>query len=151
MRQLIRVEPLETTAIEVHGAKFVVPTEVEILRIRAVLILKRNATRDCLDTAALIDDMGREDTVEALERFDLLYPQPNAQFALTPLQVQLADPLPYDLDALELPKYKDLDPKWHDWHNVTGACRQCSIWILQDIITAQRTIRGALGEEPRPG
>ncbi len=137
IRQLIRAAPLETTAIEVRGAKLVVPTEAEILRIKAVLILKRNATRDYLDTAALLDDMGRGDTVEALKRFDLLYPQPNGQSALQQLQVQLADPLPYDLDALELPKYKDLDPKWHDWHNVTAACRQCSIWILEDIFTAQ--------------
>ncbi len=46
VRQLIRDEPLETTQIEYRGVKLTVPTEAEILRIKGVLILKRNATRD---------------------------------------------------------------------------------------------------------
>ena len=35
-----------------------VPTEGEILRIKGVLILRRNATRDYLDFVALADRMG---------------------------------------------------------------------------------------------
>lgn len=138
IRQLIRKEPLETVILNIQGAKLSVPTEAEILRIKAVLILKRNATRDYLDVAALVDNLGRLRTVEALERFDVLYPQQNGQSALQQLQVQLADPLPYDLDVSELPKYKNLDPRWHTWKNVVTACRQCSNWILEDIVRQER-------------
>ncbi|MDX9866120.1 MAG: hypothetical protein RBT34_15055, partial [Anaerolineaceae bacterium] len=55
IRQLIRDVPLETAEIEHKGEKITVPTESEILRIKAVLILKRNATRDYLDFVALAD------------------------------------------------------------------------------------------------
>jgi hypothetical protein len=46
VRQLIRQQPLETMALNHQGERLTVPTEAEILRIKAVLILKRNATRD---------------------------------------------------------------------------------------------------------
>ncbi|RPJ79974.1 MAG: hypothetical protein EHM18_19235, partial [Acidobacteria bacterium] len=58
VRQLIRDEPLETTQVECFGHHVTVPTEAEILRIKAVLILMRNATRDYLDFAAHADHMG---------------------------------------------------------------------------------------------
>jgi len=53
VRQLIREEPLETTQIEYQGQTITLPTEAEMLRIKAVLILQRNATRDYLDFVAL--------------------------------------------------------------------------------------------------
>jgi hypothetical protein len=66
VRQLIREEPLETTEVEYFGSKVTVPTEAEILRIKGVLILKRNATRDYLDFAALADHMGTQNFADAL-------------------------------------------------------------------------------------
>src|SRR4030095_6398171 len=51
VRQLIREQPLETQEVTVGGLRLVVPTEEELLRLKAVLILKRNATRDYLDFA----------------------------------------------------------------------------------------------------
>lgn len=69
IRQLIRDEPLETTVIDFHGDKLTLPTEAEILRIKGVLILRRNATRDYLDFAALADHMGDDRVVESLQRF----------------------------------------------------------------------------------
>ncbi|NNN12877.1 MAG: hypothetical protein HKL81_03895 [Acidimicrobiaceae bacterium] len=134
IRQLIRQEPLETTTVRVGKHQITVPTEAELLRIKAVLILRRNATRDYLDTAALINHLGRPQTTEALSRFDILYPQANGQSALQQLEVQLVKPLPYDLDATELPRYKNLDPKWHKWETVVSACMECAIWIQSDII-----------------
>lgn len=53
VRQLVRDEPLETTRVEYFGQTLKVPTEAEILRIKGVLILRRNATRDYLDFVAL--------------------------------------------------------------------------------------------------
>ena len=85
-----------------------------MLRIKAVLILKRNATRDYLDFAALADCLGDDDMTLALRSFDSIYPQPNGESALQQLQIQLATPLPYDLDAVNLGEYKHLAKKWHD-------------------------------------
>lgn len=74
VRQLIREQPLETTTLIHNGERLTVPTENEILRIKAVLILKRNATRDYLDFVALADYLGEEKTISALESFDNLIP-----------------------------------------------------------------------------
>ena len=133
VRQLLRDEPLETTQIECFGHKLTVPTEAEILRIKAVLILKRNATRDYLDFVALADHMGEEKFVEALRQFDRLYPQPNEESALQQLQIQLAKPLPYDLEGFHLAEYKHLDPRWHDWMTVQAACTNCGTLIFDRI------------------
>jgi hypothetical protein len=130
VRQLIRDKPLETIQIEYMGEMITVPTEAEILRIKGVLILKRNATRDYLDFAALAGHMGDEKITEALRSFDHLYPQPNEESALQQLQIQLANPLPYDLDELDLTEYKNLDPRWHNWQAVKVMCAECAIIIF---------------------
>lgn len=134
VRQLIREEPLETTSIEYLGQELTVPTEAEILRIKGVLILKRNATRDYLDFVALAEHMGAEKMVEALRPFDRLYPQPNDESALQQLQIQLAEPLPYDLEELNLAEYKNLDPRWRDWDAVKAACADYAILIFDRIV-----------------
>jgi hypothetical protein len=134
VRQLIRDEPLETTQIECLGFKLTVPTKAEILRIKGVLILRRNATRDYLDFVALSSKMGDEKIVEALLPFDRLYPQPNEESALMQLQIQLANPLPYDLEEVSLSEYKNLDPLWHDWELVKKACVRLSILIFDQVV-----------------
>lgn len=144
IRQLIRDEPLETTVLDYHGDRLTIPTRAEILRIKAVLILKRNATRDYLDFVALADHMGDEQVVEALGRFDALYPQDSGESPLQQLQVQLANPLPYDLEEVELPEYKNLDPKWHDWNNVKAACVHCSLVIFERTCVADIENHGDL-------
>ena len=63
IRQLIRDTPLETVRIAYQSEKITVPTEAEILRIKGVLILKRNATRDYLDFVALADHLGAETAI----------------------------------------------------------------------------------------
>jgi hypothetical protein len=77
VRQLIRDEPLETTVMAYHGERITLPSEAEILRIKGLLILKRNATRDYLDFIALADHLGDEHMSLALQPFDRLYQQPN--------------------------------------------------------------------------
>ena len=98
VRQLIRDEPLETTTIEHRGTVLAIPTEAEILRIKGVLVLRRNATRDYLDFAALATRMGEASAARALKPFDSLYPQDNGESPLQQLHVQLASAQPYDLD-----------------------------------------------------
>lgn len=134
VRQLIRDEPLETTAIDFQGETLTLPTEAEMLRIKGVLVLRRNATRDYLDFVALADHMGREQIVLALRPFDRLYPQPNDESALQQLQVQLANPLPYDLEAMNLAEYKNLGPRWHNWQTVKAACVDCANLIFDQIV-----------------
>jgi hypothetical protein len=141
VRQLIRDQPLDTTVIERFGQKLTVPTLPEMLRIKAVLILNRNATRDYLDFAALADRMGQDETVLALRSFDAFYPQPNGESALQQLQIQLAGPMPYDLDKVDLAEYKHLAARWQHWINVQSACSVCAVLIFDRII-------GGEGAEP---
>lgn len=130
IRQLIREQPLETTTVEYQGATLTVPTEAEILRIKAVLILKRNATRDYLDFVALANHLGNEQTVQALSVLDELYPQLSGESALQQLQIQLANPLPYDLESVDLSEYKHLIDRWRDWNAVRDACIRVATLLL---------------------
>jgi hypothetical protein len=134
VRQLIREQPLDTNEIERFGQRLTVPTLAEMLRIKAVLILKRNTTRDYLDFAALFNRLGDEDATSALRSFDSLYPQPNGESALQQLQIQLASPLPYDLDEVNLAEYKHLALEWQDWSAVQSACAACATLIFDRII-----------------
>lgn len=134
VRQLIRDEPLETAVVDYHGARITVPTEGEILRIKGVLILKRNATRDYLDFVALADHMGDENVACALQSFDRLYQQDNGELPLQQLQVQLANALPYDLEETELSEYKNLNSRWHDWQVVKAACSHLSTRIFDRVM-----------------
>lgn len=131
VRQLIRSSPLETTQLVVSGKNITVPTESEILRIKGILILKRNATRDYLDLAALADHMGKNAFLSAIARFDELYPQPNNDSALLQLQVQLAEPLPYDLEETNIEEYKNLRDDWKDWKRVRSVCVELALSIFE--------------------
>lgn len=122
IRQLIRNEPLETTAMDCQGQRITLPTESEMLRIKGVLILKRNATRDYLDFVALADRLGDAGVAQALQPFDRLYRQVDGESPLQQLQLQLANALPYDLEETELSEYKNLAARWHDWQVVKAAC-----------------------------
>ena len=134
VRQLIRDEPLETVQVEYEGEKITLPTEAEMLRIKGVLILRRNATRDYLDFVAQADHMGAESVTAALRPFDRLYPQPNAESALQQLQIQLANPLPYDLEELDLAEYKNLAARWRNWRTVKAACADYATLIFDHIV-----------------
>jgi len=134
VRQLIRVEPLETVQVEYQGEKITLPTEAEMLRIKGALILQRNATRDYLDFVALSDHLGIEKMIASLQSFDYLYPQPNQESALQQLQIQLANPAPYDLEELNLAEYKNLAARWRNWQIVKTACADCATLIFDRIV-----------------
>lgn len=145
VRQLIREEPLESTRVDHAGRKINVPTPAEILRIKAVLVLKRNATRDYIDFAALAHGIGEDRVVEALLPFDRLYPQPANQSALQQLQIQLANPMPFDLEETRLPEYKHLAPQWHDWQSIKDVCVSASILIFDRVLPALKPKRHTPG------
>lgn len=127
VRQMIREQPLETQEVAIGGVRLAVPTEEELLRIKGVLILRRNATRDYLDFAALAERIGQARISEALARLDQLYPQPSGESALQQLQVQLANPVPFDLENTDLSEYRRLHPKWHDWSRVKEVCATIAV------------------------
>jgi hypothetical protein len=137
VRQLIRDAPLETTVMYYHGEPITLPTEEEILRIKGVLILKRNATRDYLDFVALADHMGDARMALALHSFDRLYQQANGESPLQQLQVQLANAMPYDLEETELSEYKSLNARWHDWSTVSAACAHVATVIFDRVCDMQ--------------
>lgn len=134
IRQLIREQPLETGQVEIAGCQITLPTAEEMLRIKAVLILRRNATRDYLDFAALAEHLGDERMLAALRSFDELYPQVNGESALLQLQIQLAEPIPYDLDTVNLSEYKNVAPRWQTWESVEEFCQRCATLIFDRIL-----------------
>jgi hypothetical protein len=134
IRQLMREAPLETQEVEASGVRLCLPTPAEILRIKAVLILRRNATRDYVDLAALADHLGFSAAVMGLREFDSLYPQPDGGSALQQLAIQLATPQPFDLEGTRLAEYKNLDPRWHDWLAVCGVLAELAARILDEIL-----------------
>ena len=52
-----------------------------------------------------------------------------AQIA-TQLAKQLAEPVPYNLDTVDLQHYRQLTPRWRDWSVVTSACGELAGGIL---------------------
>ena len=138
IRQLIREQPLATMVVNYGGQAITVPTKEEILRIKSALILKRNATRDYLDFVALADQLGDDKTAKALSGLDRLYPQANDESALQQLQIQLANPLPYDLEEMRLAEYKNLAPKWQDWKAVKDACSHCATAVFDRVAALEQ-------------
>ena len=134
IRQLIRSEPLETAEIETEGIRLTLPTREEMLRVKSVLILKRNATRDYIDFAAMAKNLGNGGTGHALVRFDELYPQSNGASALQQLANQLANPLPFDLDDTDLAEYKHLVKEYQDWNNIRQICSEIAINVIHPML-----------------
>lgn len=142
VRQLIREKPLETVQVSAGGQIIVVPTHEEILRIKAVLILKRNATRDYIDFSALADAMGDEGLWSALKSFDELYEQTAGDSPLQQLQIQLSNPLPFDLEETNLSEYKDLDERWANWGALAEVCKRAARVVFAGLAAARRERMG---------
>lgn len=132
IRQLIRRRPLEVEEVEVDGRTLRVPTLEEIFRIKAWLVLRRNATRDYLDVVALAERLGPRAAEIALGMDDYYQDQigPDGRRVATQVAKQLADPAPYDLSEVDLRHYRKLEDRWRDWHSVVAACRALGAEIL---------------------
>jgi hypothetical protein len=135
IRQLIRQRPLEIEQLEVPNGSIRVPTVEEVLRVKAWLVLQRNATRDYLDLAALADRLG-EGAAPVILRMDEYYgaqPGPGDLRVATQVAKQLAEPAPYDLSDLDLRHYRGLLPRWQDWGEVVAVCRQLAAEVLANV------------------
>lgn len=137
IRQLIRRRPLEVEEVRVGARPLRVPTLHEILRIKAWLVLRRNATRDYLDLVALAGRLGNESAARAIIGLDEYYEDqlgPGGQRIATQLCRQLAEPAPYDLSEIDLARYRALDDRWRDWEAVAHAARGLAADVL-DLVT----------------
>ena len=137
LRQLRRQRPLET---ELHqltdSASVTVPTLAEMLRVKAYLVVQRNATRDYLDTAALADRVGLVGSVEILAAIDDYYLDRSEQrdSVLTALVQRLADPEPRDSRVTrQLPSYRGLASRWHAWTAVVEVCHQLADGLFRAV------------------
>ena len=134
LRNQRRSAPLETTTLSLrNGRELKVPTVEEMLRIKAYLVVERNATRDYLDVAALSYHLGLRKSAQALDRMNELY----AEFAgeggdmLTTVVVKLSNPDPYDLTEVDLAEYKGIIAPWTDWRAVEKQCRSLAVALVK--------------------
>ena len=135
LRNLRRTRPIETTRIEVApGAVVTAPTAEEALRVKAYLVVQRNAVRDYLDVVALADHIGVERAGEILRHIDDYYDDRSQQAGSvrTSLALALAAPKPVDADVIaELSRYRGLDPRWHDWSTVMATCGDLALEVAE--------------------
>ena len=163
IRQLIRSKPLETVEMVCHGEKIVVPTLAETLRIKAVLILKRNALRDYLDFAAIGANLGHDGVARAMSSFDELYPQDNGQSATQQLLAQLSNPLPGNLGEEGTTIFSGLAEDLQEWSAVCDRCGSIAVVLfdglsdpvsrpagLSDRETARRQEGSGTGDRTQP-
>lgn len=131
LRQLRRSRPLETEEIAVgDGAVVVAPTEPEMLRVKAFLVVQRNVVRDYLDVVALAEHVGLDEAVDVLSGIDAYYQDRSGEegSVLTSLVIALADPNPRDTEVIEeLPRYKGLEKRYHRWDDVVEVCQSLAL------------------------
>lgn len=143
LRQLRRTRPLEVQEYAVAPGRSVrAPTSGEMLRVKAYLVVQRNAVRDYLDTVALADHLGPEVAGGVLAGIDDYYADRSDEddSVLTALAMRLSEPSPRDVRVTrQLGSYKGLDPRWHEWSSVVDACH-----ALADALVAGR----AEGDQP---
>jgi len=131
LRQMRRTRPLETFEVDVgDGRSVVVPTAPEALRVKAFLVVQRNAVRDYLDVVALAEHLGLDAATEILSDIDSYYEDRSGEkgSVLTSLAISLADPHPRDTEVIdELPRYKGLEERYHRWDDVVDVCRELAL------------------------
>jgi hypothetical protein len=126
-RQLKRTLPVETQVMTTPEGPLVVPTLDELLCMKAFLAYNRRATRDFLDFAALSERVSEREVLDSLLKLDQRYVE--AQTASVALEVAkaLSAAAPFDLNEAELPAYKGLEPKWHNWEATRSICHRYGV------------------------
>jgi hypothetical protein len=137
IRQLRRRRPLETEVIDRAGKSLTVPTLLEMLRIKGWMVISRNATRDFIDFAALAKHVGIAEGAAALKDFDSYYVDlvrgENAS-PVVQLVRQLAEPAPYDLDAVDTSLYKGIKPPFDRWNTIIEMCGDFSVALANILV-----------------
>lgn len=137
IRQLRRTRPLETELIERGGKTLTIPTLPEMLRTKAWMIISRNATRDFIDVAALAKHIGNAEAAEILKDIDAYYVDMIRDDRASPvvqLIRQLAEPAPYDLDAVNTSQYKGIRYPFDSWKVIQEICEALSVALAELLI-----------------
>lgn len=130
IRQLRRNLPLDTETVNICGKKLTVPTIPEMIRTKAWMIVCRNAARDYIDFTALVEYSGMESTLSALDNFDTYYSDLIRKDEASPiiqLIRQLAEPIPCDLDAIDVSQYKGIRSPLNSWESIKNVCEKISV------------------------
>ncbi len=126
LRQLRRTRPLEVEEHLLPGGQLLrVPTLEEMLRVKAYLVVQRNAVRDYLDVVALADSLGLDESRQVLSSIDDFYVDRSGEDdgVATILVQRLSEPNPRDHRVTQqLHTYKGLAPRWHAWDDVVRVC-----------------------------
>ena len=134
IRQLVRRRPLEVERIAVPGGEVVLPSAAEMLRTKAWMVLRRNATRDHLDVVALAEQVA--DPAGVLAAMDDYYADQlgeGGRRVAGQMARQLAQPAPYDLADVDLTRYRRLREDLRDWRSVADRCVGLAAGILQRV------------------
>ncbi len=133
-RQSRRTKPIETTVIKTDYGNLTVPTLDELIGMKAYLAYSRNATRDYLDFAALSECAAESEVLESLLKLDERYGE--LQTASVGLEVAktLTESEPFDLDEIDLSKYKTLATEWQNWNKVQAVCRHFGLLLGKKLI-----------------
>jgi len=127
IRQLRRTRPLETE--EIAGLRL--PTLAEMARIKAWLLATRHTVRDYLDTVVLLERLGEDRAAAALRLFDEIYRQAGGASPLAEVAERLAAGAPSDSAAIDLKRYRALQPPWNDWQHVVARGRHWAVVVAR--------------------
>ncbi len=132
LRQWRRDAPLVTTHVSQGGVRLQVPTVADLLRIKAFLVVTRNATRDFVDYTALVRPLPFPALQQALGPLDTLYALPGLRIGgggeasvLHELGLRLGAPHPDDLGTVQGAAFRSPQGAAWVWADVrTSALRE---------------------------
>jgi hypothetical protein len=128
-RQLKRTLPVETQSVSTPEGPLVVPTLDELLCMKAFLAYDRRVTRDFLDFAALSERTTEREVMASLLKLDHRYGEMQTASISLEVAKALSSGEPSDLNESELPTYKGLAPKWHQWRTTNDICHRFGVLL----------------------
>lgn len=135
IRQLIRSRPLETTEFFIDSSrKITLPTPREVLRIKTMLTVKRNAMRDYIDTVAIADWLNKNNIspCDVLKDIGLYYE--DGDNLKQQIIAQFASPVPYDFSEEGLKNYKAIVPPYDSWEYLKNRLGEIAVDLAMEKI-----------------
>jgi hypothetical protein len=125
-RQLRRSVPLDTQEIQLPQGKLIIPTLLELIRIKAFLLYDRNYTRDFFDFAELSCLVGAENAVDSLLLLDEKFGWEKQPSIILEVIKSLINPNPHDLEDSKhgFNQLKFINPKLKTWKQVAEKCNE---------------------------
>ncbi len=133
-RQMRRSATIETVTHMTPAGPLVIPTLDEMIGMKAYLAYSRNATRDYVDFAALASCTDQPQVLASLRRSDQRYGELQAHSVGLEIAKALAEPAPYDWDAVDLTAYKGIQPPWTDWTKVAAISTHFGVLLGESLV-----------------